>query len=73
MSTSDYTVAETGGSRLFCAGHHLMQIKEAIRHDTYKGIAPDILDWLVSTKTKQGGLNKSVDISYIAFYLLQKR
>lgn len=68
-----HTLVETTGMKSMVLGRYLNQIKDKLRAQIYRGVEPQIPDWMAVSKTKTAGANRIRDKGYIPAYLLPKR
>lgn len=67
-----HTLMSTEGMKSMVLGRYLNQIRQKLVSQIYRGIEPQIPDWLAVTKTKKEGANRLRDRDYIPAYLLPK-
>lgn len=67
-----HTLISVNGMKSMVLGRYLSQIKQRLVSQIYRGIEPNIPDWLAVTKLKKEGANRIRDKGYIPAYLLPK-
>uniref|UniRef100_A0AAU6S504 NS1 protein n=1 Tax=Rhinolophus ferrumequinum adeno-associated virus TaxID=3140012 RepID=A0AAU6S504_9VIRU len=67
-----HTLVSTEGMKSMVLGRYLNQIRQKLVSQIYRGVEPQIPDWMAVTKVKKEGANRIRDTQYIPAYLLPK-